>query len=176
MLLFLEKILLGLMPFIFNRIAFHLTSNNINDYMKYCCVYLFYLSIKRINDQDIIKSYVNNDNNQMTRIKHSLLYATTVFVLMIVSFQYYHWTFNVSFLISFISLNIFWRFKDMYNEYEIGYFASNLFNASYTLSFMISSWFLCQEIVSFDYCVGSLLTAYLCSNSMINKLVFNRII
>lgn len=176
MLLFLEKILLGLMPFIFNRIAFHLTCNHINDYIWYCCVYLYYLYIKRINDQDIIKSYVNNDNNQMTRVKHSMLYATTVFVLMVVSFQYYHWTFNIAFAISFISLNIFWKFKSTYNDYEIGYFASNLFNVSYVLTFMISCWFLCQETVSFDYCIGSLLTAYLCSNSMINKVVFNRII
>ena len=176
MLLFLEKILLGLMPFIFSRIAFHLTCNHINDYIWYCCVYLYYLYIKRINDQDIIKSYVNNDNNQMTRVKHSMLYATTVFVLMVVSFQYYHWTFNIAFAISFISLNIFWKFKSTYNDYEIGYFASNLFNVSYVLTFMISCWFLCQETVGFDYCVGSLLTAYLCSNSMINKVVFNRII
>lgn len=176
MLLFLEKILLGLMPFIFSRIALNLTFNNVNEYIRYCCVYLFYIWIKRVNDQNIIKSYVNNDNNQMTRVKHSLLYATTVFVLIIVSFQYYHWTFNVSFVISLISLNIFWKFKSMYNEYEVGYFASNLFNASYTLTFMISSWFLCQETVSFDYSVGSLLTTYLCSNSMINKVVFNRII
>jgi hypothetical protein len=176
MLLFLEKILIGLMPFIFSRIALNLTFNNVNEYIRYCCVYLFYLWIKKVNDQDIIKSYVNNDNNQMTRVKHSLLYATTVFVLMIVSFQYYHWTFNISFVISFISLNIFWRFKNMCNDYEVSYFAHNLFNFSYVLTFMISSWFLCQEIVSFDYCIGSLLTAYLCSNSIINKLVFNRII
>lgn len=176
MLLFLEKILLGLMPFIFSRIAFHLTFNHINDYILYCCVYLYYLYIKRINDQGIIKSYVNNDNNQMTRVKHSMLYAITVFVLIIVSFQYYHWTFNIAFVISFMSLNIFWKFKSIYNDYEIGYFASNLFNASYVLTFMISCWFLCREAVSFDYCVGSLLTAYLCSNSMINKVVFNRII
>jgi hypothetical protein len=176
MFLFLEKILLGLMPFIFSRIAFHLTSNQINDYIGCCCVYLYYLFIKRINDKEIIKSYVNNDNNQMTRVKHSLLYATTLFILIAVSFKYYHWTFNVSFVISFISLNIFWRFKGMCNDYEVSYFAHNLFNFSYVLTFMISSWFLCQETISFDYCVGSLLTAYLCSNSMINKLVFNRII
>lgn len=176
MLLFLEKILLGLMPFIFSKIAFHLTYNHINNYIGYCCIYLYYLFIKRINDKKIIKSYVNNDNNQITKVKHSLLYITTVFVLIIISFQYYHWTFNISFITSFISLNIFWRFKNMCNEYEVSYFAHNLFNISYALTFMISSWFLCQETLSFDYCVGSLLTAYLCSNSIINKIVFNRII
>lgn len=176
MLLFLEKILLGLIPFIFSKMAFYLTSNNMDDYIKYCSVFLIYLFIKRINDQEIIKSYINNDGNQMTRIKHSMLYFTTIFVLFFVSFKYYHWTFNIAFFVSSLSLYFFSKLKKDYSKYEIECFASNFFNVSYVLTFMISSWFLFQEIISFDYCIGSLLTAYLFSNSMINKVVFNRII
>jgi len=169
MLMFLEKILLCFLPFLFGKALDSLLQNDLHSYFAICLLFVLYFLLKSFNQY--LEIY-----HPIGEIKQATLYFLTTVILGVFSFLYFHWTSIFAFFFIGMILNIFLIFKKMKPKYQLDLFAGNLFNASYFLTITISFWFMLKDQLNLNYCITSLMVTYIFSRVFVNKAIFNKIV
>ena len=85
MLMFLEKILLCFLPFLFGKALASLLQNDLHSYFAICLLFVLYFLLKSFNQY--LEIY-----HPIGEIKQAALYFLTTVILGVFSFLYFHWT------------------------------------------------------------------------------------